>query len=98
MALELMNDGSAVQRRTYRALRTPRSTHAVELFRWACFLDHGDSMTAFYDPSVDALVEAADGDAELLRDTWKHTARAQREGVTTKSVVELVHSALSAPH
>jgi hypothetical protein len=92
MPLELTIDGHSVQRPRARAERT--GAEAVELVRWARFLDQGDSTSAFNVSAVDALLEAADGDADLLHAAWTHALRAQRAGEATRSAVELVHSAL----
>ncbi len=92
MALELTSDGHSVQWPSSRASRTP--AEAVELVRWARFLDQGDSTSAFNGSAVDALLEAADGDANLLQSAWTRALRAQREGTATRSTVDLVHRAL----
>jgi hypothetical protein len=92
MAIQLAIDGHFVQHPTYR--RLPAPADAVELVRWACFLDQGDSTSGFHESAVDALVEAADGDADLLHAAWTRALRARRDGVATRSAVELVYRAL----
>jgi hypothetical protein len=102
MVLALSIDRRSIQRPTYRKLRDP--AEEVELFRWACFLDQADTMSAFDDPAVDALLDAAEGDQDLLHAAWMHALRAQRYGAAKRSTVELVHRALErgerevAPH
>jgi hypothetical protein len=92
MALELTIDGHSVQRPSSRASRSPGA--AVELVRWARFLDHGDSTSAFDVRAAAALLEAADADADLLHAAWTRALRAQREGTATRSTVDLVQRAL----
>jgi hypothetical protein len=72
---------------------TPNET-PEELFRWACFLDQGQPQSVTREHSVDALLEAAADDRDLLVRSRHYAVRALAHGVGTRGVVDLLQDAL----
>jgi hypothetical protein len=72
---------------------TPHET-PEELFRWACFLDQGQPQSVSRAHSVDALIEAADADRDLIVRSRHYALRALAHGVGTRGVVDLLQDAL----
>lgn len=75
--------------------RHKRGGPAVEeLLRWAAWLDDGDQSGMSRERSVDALLEAADGEPGVLTAAWVCGLRGQREGSVTRNAVELLRMAI----
>jgi hypothetical protein len=67
---------------------------AEELLRWAAWLDDGNQSGVSRERSVDALLEAADGEPGVLTAAWICGLRRQREGTVTRNAVELLRMAI----
>ncbi len=70
------------------------SAAAEELLGWASWLDDGNRSGMSRERSVDALVEAADGEPSVLTAAWICGLRRQREGTVTRNAVELLRLAI----
>jgi hypothetical protein len=74
--------------------RAAGASAAEELLRWAVWLDRGDHVGSGRDRSLDALVEAAEGNLVLLTTAWRRGLRARREGTARRTTVELLRAAV----
>jgi len=74
--------------------QTRGNAEARELLRWAAWLDDGSQSGISRERSVDALLEAADGELGVLTAAWRCGLRAQREGAVTRNAVEVLRLAI----
>jgi hypothetical protein len=77
------------------ATRTQVRSAVEQLFRWARFLDQGEGRCVSRQRALDALIDAADRDRELIDQTWLYALRSLAQGVGTRSVVALLDAARS---
>jgi hypothetical protein len=88
-------DGLTVGGVAFLPERHPRGNpDAEELLRWAAWLDAGDHIGFGRDRSLDALIEASDGQPGPLTAAWLCAIRGRREGCVTRSTVELLRAAI----